>query len=373
MAHPTRPATTGVGLMADAASRSPTRPTRGWPTTATCATSRCASTSRPSTGCSWPRGRRSSGARSRPGTHPRSFLMAPRWLDGLADVLDASDAPCFVVSESLAEQVTGFHVHRGALASLRRTPLPVGRLGARRRAVGPGARGRRRPHQRRRDLPQRRRPRLRRRAAVAAVRRPAVPPVDQGRAWARSSRCPGPGCPRGRPRWPTLSAAGFTTVALTLGARRRRRGGRRPRPRQGRPRPRRRGPRPLVALGGSPPTAAPSSPWPPASTPSTSPPRPPSPATSRRDADDWSQTPPLRPVSMAFGTKRHRLRASRSGSRRSARGRPPRPTARRCGSRPNECERAREGSLSGEMVVRKTLTAGSAYARSSSSWNAARA
>jgi tRNA G18 (ribose-2'-O)-methylase SpoU len=55
----------------------------------------------------------------------RSFLMAPRWLDGLADVLDATDAPCFVVSDALAEQVTGFHVHRGALASLARTPLPT--------------------------------------------------------------------------------------------------------------------------------------------------------------------------------------------------------------------------------------------------------
>ncbi|HSE07363.1 MAG TPA: RNA methyltransferase [Nocardioidaceae bacterium] len=54
----------------------------------------------------------------------RSFLMAPRWLDGLADVLDRSDAPCFVVSEDLAEEVTGFHVHRGALASLERAPLP---------------------------------------------------------------------------------------------------------------------------------------------------------------------------------------------------------------------------------------------------------
>jgi tRNA G18 (ribose-2'-O)-methylase SpoU len=54
----------------------------------------------------------------------RSFLMAPRWLDGLADVLDRSDAPCYVVSEQLAEQVTGFHVHRGALASLERRPLP---------------------------------------------------------------------------------------------------------------------------------------------------------------------------------------------------------------------------------------------------------
>jgi tRNA G18 (ribose-2'-O)-methylase SpoU len=54
----------------------------------------------------------------------RSFLMASRWLDGLADVLAGTDAPCYVVSEQLAEDVTGFHVHRGALASLRRRPLP---------------------------------------------------------------------------------------------------------------------------------------------------------------------------------------------------------------------------------------------------------
>jgi tRNA G18 (ribose-2'-O)-methylase SpoU len=59
------------------------------------------------------------------GHEARSFLMAPRWLDGLGDVLDATDAPCFVMSEDLAEEVTGFHVHRGALASLERRPLPA--------------------------------------------------------------------------------------------------------------------------------------------------------------------------------------------------------------------------------------------------------
>ncbi len=58
------------------------------------------------------------------GFAPRSFLMAPRWLDGLADVLGPSGAPCYVVSEALAEEVTGFHVHRGALASLERRQLP---------------------------------------------------------------------------------------------------------------------------------------------------------------------------------------------------------------------------------------------------------
>ena len=55
----------------------------------------------------------------------RSFLMAPRWLDGLADVLERSDATCYVMPEQLIEQVTGFHVHRGALASLHRKPLPT--------------------------------------------------------------------------------------------------------------------------------------------------------------------------------------------------------------------------------------------------------
>jgi len=53
----------------------------------------------------------------------RSFLTAPRWVDALQDVLAASDAPCFVMPEELVEQVTGFHVHRGALASLHRPPL----------------------------------------------------------------------------------------------------------------------------------------------------------------------------------------------------------------------------------------------------------
>lgn len=60
------------------------------------------------------------------GHRVRSFLMAPRWLESLADVLDAAgDAPCFVADDELVEKVTGFHVHRGALASLHRRPLPT--------------------------------------------------------------------------------------------------------------------------------------------------------------------------------------------------------------------------------------------------------
>jgi tRNA G18 (ribose-2'-O)-methylase SpoU len=70
------------------------------------------------------------------GFSPRSFLMAPRWLDGLADVIATTDAPCYVLSEALAEEVTGFHVHRGALASLERRPLaPVAEVLAGARSV----------------------------------------------------------------------------------------------------------------------------------------------------------------------------------------------------------------------------------------------
>lgn len=58
------------------------------------------------------------------GHTPRSFLMAPRWLEPLADVLGSTAAPCFVLAEQHIEALTGFHVHRGALASLDRRPIP---------------------------------------------------------------------------------------------------------------------------------------------------------------------------------------------------------------------------------------------------------
>jgi tRNA G18 (ribose-2'-O)-methylase SpoU len=55
------------------------------------------------------------------GYQPRSFLLAERWLAGLQDVIERwPEVPVYLVTESLAEQVTGFHVHRGALASLHR-------------------------------------------------------------------------------------------------------------------------------------------------------------------------------------------------------------------------------------------------------------
>lgn len=54
----------------------------------------------------------------------RSFLMSPRWLPGLADIIEAADAPCYVLEPEHLEQITGFSVHRGALASMQRLPLP---------------------------------------------------------------------------------------------------------------------------------------------------------------------------------------------------------------------------------------------------------
>ena len=56
------------------------------------------------------------------GYRPRSLLLARRWIPGLRDLLDRADVPVYVASEALAERVTGFHVHRGALASVWRGP-----------------------------------------------------------------------------------------------------------------------------------------------------------------------------------------------------------------------------------------------------------
>ncbi|MEO3827384.1 RNA methyltransferase [Actinomadura sp. B10D3] len=56
--------------------------------------------------------------------HPvRSLLMARRWAEPLADVLDGLDAPAYIVDDATMESLTGFQVHRGALASLERLPL----------------------------------------------------------------------------------------------------------------------------------------------------------------------------------------------------------------------------------------------------------
>ena len=57
----------------------------------------------------------------------RSVLVAERRLadvPALLPQLAASGAPVYVVADKTAEQLTGYRVHRGALASLHRKPLP---------------------------------------------------------------------------------------------------------------------------------------------------------------------------------------------------------------------------------------------------------
>ncbi|MFF2652390.1 TrmH family RNA methyltransferase [Streptomyces sp. NPDC058045] len=58
------------------------------------------------------------------GYRMRSLLLTPKWAEVMADVIDAADAPVYLVDPDTAERVTGYHVHRGALASMQRTPLP---------------------------------------------------------------------------------------------------------------------------------------------------------------------------------------------------------------------------------------------------------
>lgn len=54
----------------------------------------------------------------------RSTLLSPKWAEAMRPLIEAVDAPVYVGSEPLLEAVTGFHVHRGALASMQRTPVP---------------------------------------------------------------------------------------------------------------------------------------------------------------------------------------------------------------------------------------------------------
>jgi len=60
------------------------------------------------------------------GHRPRSFLMAERWLTDLADLVERAESegvPVFVAQAKVIESMTGFHLHRGALASMHRPPL----------------------------------------------------------------------------------------------------------------------------------------------------------------------------------------------------------------------------------------------------------
>jgi len=59
------------------------------------------------------------------GYQVRSILVTRDKLAGLADLASACPGPVYLVSNQAAEQVTGYRVHRGALASMARRALPT--------------------------------------------------------------------------------------------------------------------------------------------------------------------------------------------------------------------------------------------------------
>ncbi|MEE6282996.1 TrmH family RNA methyltransferase [Georgenia sunbinii] len=89
------------------------------------------------------------------GHRPRSFLMAEKWVSGMAPVIAGApgsvglgdggpDVPVYVADETVMRDITGYRVHRGALAAMHRPVLPAvgdvlagarGGRGARRVAV----------------------------------------------------------------------------------------------------------------------------------------------------------------------------------------------------------------------------------------------
>lgn len=61
------------------------------------------------------------------GHRPRALLMGERWLTDLADVVadaEAGGVPVYTGSAEVIEGITGYNLHRGALASMHRPELP---------------------------------------------------------------------------------------------------------------------------------------------------------------------------------------------------------------------------------------------------------
>jgi tRNA G18 (ribose-2'-O)-methylase SpoU len=78
----------------------------------------------------------------------RSLLATPDRISTVADLAGTFVGPVYLVPDEVAEGITGFRVHRGALASMARTPLPSvsdvlsGRAGRRPLSGPDGERGR---------------------------------------------------------------------------------------------------------------------------------------------------------------------------------------------------------------------------------------
>ncbi|APX03918.1 TrmH family RNA methyltransferase [Arthrobacter sp. QXT-31] len=69
------------------------------------------------------------------GHRPRSFFLAEKWVADLTDIFEQyPDVPAYIGSAGLLEEITGFHLHRGAMAAMHRpapVPLPELLAGAR--------------------------------------------------------------------------------------------------------------------------------------------------------------------------------------------------------------------------------------------------
>lgn len=58
----------------------------------------------------------------------RSLLLTPRWVTDLADLVQralSEGAPVYVMDPAVTQEVTGFRVHRGAMAAMQRPVLPT--------------------------------------------------------------------------------------------------------------------------------------------------------------------------------------------------------------------------------------------------------
>jgi tRNA G18 (ribose-2'-O)-methylase SpoU len=58
------------------------------------------------------------------GHTPRAVLVQEKWLAGVLPLVDAYDGPVFVGPDAILEELTGFRMHRGAIASMYRPALP---------------------------------------------------------------------------------------------------------------------------------------------------------------------------------------------------------------------------------------------------------
>lgn len=59
------------------------------------------------------------------GHRPRSLLVQEKWLPDVEALGLPEDTPVYVADAAVAEKLTGYAVHRGALAAMHRPPLPT--------------------------------------------------------------------------------------------------------------------------------------------------------------------------------------------------------------------------------------------------------